>query len=110
MKINELVEAAHKHAVSHGFWDGEEREKLSIHALIIREVSEATEAVCNGEPDVWFFEGTNEKPCGEAIELADAVIRICDYFGHQGWDLEGIIKQKMAYNATRGHKHGKING
>ena len=46
------------------------------------------------------------KPEGEAVELADAVIRVMDYFGRQGWDLEAVIALKLAYNATRGHRHG----
>lgn len=46
------------------------------------------------------------KPEGEAAELADVIIRIGDYFGHKGWDLEAVVKLKMNYNRTRGHKHG----
>lgn len=46
------------------------------------------------------------KPEGHAVELADALIRALDYFGAKGWDLEEIVKAKMAYNATRSHRHG----
>ena len=46
------------------------------------------------------------KPEGELIELADAVIRIFDYAGAKGWDLEEAIKLKMTYNKTRSHRHG----
>jgi hypothetical protein len=46
------------------------------------------------------------KPEGEAVELADAVIRIGDYFAMRGWDLEAVVKLKMNYNATRPHRHG----
>lgn len=109
MNISELIEAAHEHAVAKGFWEGGEREKLSIHALIIREISEATEAVCHGLPDCAIDVETG-KPEGELVELADAVIRIADYCGRMDWDLEDAIKAKMEYNATRGYKHGKING
>lgn len=41
------------------------------------------------------------KPEGEAIELADVLIRIGDYFGRKGWDLEQAVKIKLAYNRTR---------
>lgn len=47
-----------------------------------------------------------KKPEGELIELADAVIRIADWCGKNGWDLEAAINAKMAYNKTRGHRHG----
>lgn len=46
------------------------------------------------------------KPEGEAVELADAVIRVMGYFAKNGWDLEDTILRKLAYNATRGHRHG----
>jgi hypothetical protein len=46
------------------------------------------------------------KPEGEATELADTVIRIADWFGRNGWDLEAVVKAKMDYNATRGIRHG----
>lgn len=46
------------------------------------------------------------KPEGEAIELADSVIRIMDYFAHRGWDLEEAIRIKHGYNMTRPYRHG----
>lgn len=47
------------------------------------------------------------KPEGVPSELADAVIRVLDFCGAEGIDLAGIIEEKLAYNATRGYKHGK---
>jgi len=47
------------------------------------------------------------KPEGHAVELADAMIRIADWFGRHGWDLEEIIRIKMEYNETRPYRHGK---
>ena len=35
------------------------------------------------------------------VELADAVIRICDLAGGKGYDLGGAIAEKLAYNAQR---------
>ena len=35
------------------------------------------------------------------LELADAVIRIFDYAGGFGYDIEGAIFDKLAYNAKR---------
>lgn len=48
----------------------------------------------------------SKKPEGIAIELADAVIRILDYCGHAGIDIENAVKIKHEYNKTRPYKHG----
>ena len=98
------------------------RRPAEIHALVTTEVAEATEAVRSDDPPVFQLQGgmkcTPEfaaahngwnpegKPEGEAIELADAVIRIMDYFGHKGWDLDETIRLKVQYNNTRSHRHG----
>ena len=40
------------------------------------------------------------------VELADALIRIFDYAGAFGYDLQGAFDEKMAFNAVReDHKH-----
>ena len=96
--------------------------------LIVSEIAEATEEARKGTPPVYVIqndmvipiesvsfesfemrEGDKvrmQKPEGELIELADAIIRICDYAGSRGWDLEIAVAAKMAYNATRSHMHG----
>lgn len=51
----------------------------------------------------------NRKPEGFAVELADCVIRILDTCEFLGIDLQPVIEEKMAYNATRPHKHGRVN-
>ena len=35
------------------------------------------------------------------VEMADAAIRIADYCGKFGYDLEGAIKEKLEYNRHR---------
>lgn len=111
---------AHGMAKSKGWWEPEVAKRpLECHALMVSEICEAMEAwrakkppfykafsdfeVLPGEPDFEIFDG---KPEGEAIELADAVIRIMDYFGHKGWSLAEMIVMKHAYNAGREKMHG----
>jgi hypothetical protein len=56
------------------------------------------------------YEKRNEKgqpkPEGFPYELADAVIRIMHWFGSQDLDLAVLIKNKLAYNLGRPHRHG----
>lgn len=68
---------------------------LSKLALIITEVGEAVET--------FFCDGEDNLP----EELADAVIRICDLAGGEGFDLEREIEAKMAKNKDRPAMHGK---
>lgn len=46
------------------------------------------------------------KPCGIPSELADLLIRTCTIAGKYGIDLEQAVREKMAYNKTRPHRHG----
>lgn len=46
------------------------------------------------------------KPDGVAAELADVVIRALDTAAMLGINLESVILEKLAYNATRGKHHG----
>lgn len=102
MKLNELAEKAHDRAKRSGWWNPG-KSAPEVHMLIVTEIAEATEAVRVNDNPLFFVNG---KPEGEAVELVDAIIRIADYFGHKGWNLEEIIKTKMAYNETRSHRHG----
>lgn len=124
MKISELVKTAHEAAKLKGWWE-KPKNPLECHMLMVSELSEATEEARKNSPPVYYntstgvitpkdtagamhvYEGENKlKPEGELIELADTVIRIADYCGFKGWNLEKAIKQKMTYNETRSHRHG----
>lgn len=48
----------------------------------------------------------SKKPEGVAVELADCVIRILDYCGRVGIDIEEAIRIKHEYNKTRPYRHG----
>lgn len=77
--------------------------KLSKLALIHSEVSEAVEAIRKKLNDDKLTDMS-----GEAVELADVVIRILDYCGRYNIPLGEAIKRKREYNLTRPYKHGKL--
>jgi len=93
MTIDQLVREAHTTAIDKGWWIFP-RTDLEIHALIHSEIAEATEAV------------REKGEYAHMEELADAVIRIADFFGKKGWDLTTALGMKMAYNRTRPFRHG----
>ena len=64
--------------------------------LIHSEISEAMEGHRKGLQD----DKLPHRPMIE-VELADAVIRICDLAGALNLDLGGAITEKLAYNANR---------
>ena len=103
--------------------------------LCVSELSEALEEYRSGRPVEWYAceevksekthacnpkdeydctEYGNEamcryrgrKPEGIGTELADCIIRILDYCGHAGIDIDGIMARKMEYNKSRPYRHG----
>lgn len=102
--LYKLAKEIHENAVAHGWWN-EPRNLLEIVALCHSELSEAVEEYRAGRPMVWANVGG--KPEGIAVEMADCLIRILDWFGHEGLDVDEIVRQKMAYNRGRPYKHGK---
>ena len=64
--------------------------------LIVSEVAESMEGARKGLMDDHLPHRTMEE-----VELADALIRIFDYCGGFGFDLQGAFDEKMAYNKTR---------
>lgn len=92
----------YKNAVEHGFWKGEVNDGERM-ALIHAEISEALEALRDGNPSSnKIIEFTNLEE-----ELADAVIRIMDYAFGKDLDIAGAILAKLEYNKSREFMHGK---
>lgn len=132
--LNEFARDVHENAVAHGWWETE-REFGTIIALCHSELSEALEEHRSGRPMIYCGSESKEcetaptpdtvevggksfktpcvscnlehkKPEGVAIELADCIIRILDYCGHAGIDIEEAIRIKHEYNKTRPYRHG----
>lgn len=73
-----------------------DRNKGELLALVHSEISEALEAERKNLMDDKLLHRR-----GAEVELADAVIRILDYCAAHGYDLDGTIADKRAYNALR---------
>lgn len=72
------------------------RNKGELLMLIVSEIAEAME----GERKNLMDDHLPHRRMAE-VELADALIRIFDYAGAYGYDLDGAIAEKRAYNAQR---------
>lgn len=128
MNINEFAKGVHANACEKGWWD-DERSFGDIIALCHSELSEALEEYRNGRPMVYCvnpdceilrernttedtcckvcgFQAGKAKPEGIAVELCDCIIRILDYLGKEGIDVEAVLAEKHAYNTTRPYRHG----
>lgn len=103
--INEVAKEIHENAVARGWWD-EERGFPEVLALIHSEVSEALEEYRNGHGATEIYFGDNGKPEGIPTELADVIIRVLDYCGYAGIDIDAAISQKHEYNKSRPYRHG----
>ena len=109
MDIRDMQNNAHATACAKNWWL---RENLADPnciaaklALIHSEVSEALECVRNDDLSP-RHDALTGKPEGLPSELADIVIRVADLCGALNIDLDAAVKEKMAFNTTRTHRHG----
>ena len=73
-----------------------DRNKGELIALMHSELSECLEGVRKNLKDDKLPHRSMEE-----VELADLLIRVFDYAGNWGLDLEGAYQEKRAYNMTR---------
>ena len=102
---NFLVCKCHHASKSAGWWNdlrtGEEiiQRPHIIGEKLMLVVSEIAEAMEGHRKDLMDDKLPHRKMI--EVELADAVIRICDLAGAIGLDLGGAIAEKMAFNKIR---------
>lgn len=98
--LNELAKDCH--AANQHWWHdprtGErlQRNKGEMLMLMVSEISEAME----GERKNLMDDHLPHRRMAE-VELADVLIRLFDYAGAYGYDLDGAVAEKRAYNANR---------
>ncbi len=102
--IKALTDDCHAASTKAGWWTdlhtGEnmrgKRNKPEMLMLMVSELAEAMEGL---RKDLMDDKIPSRKM--EEVELADCIIRICDYAGAHDLDLAGAISDKMAFNAVR---------
>lgn len=99
-----------------------------IVALCHSELSEALEEYRDGMPMAYQVDGKryypalnrtepntvedvckwrdDKKPEGVAVEMLDCMIRILDWCGHEGIDVDTLMEKKAMYNKNRPYRHG----
>lgn len=125
-KLNELAELCHTSAQEKGWYD-EPNARTPAEALLLihSEVSEIVEELRTEQPNgKIYFKGSiaeehrnlgtaqelaacGYKPDGEAMEVADVLIRLLDYAHWRGINVEAAVEIKMIFNSTRPKRHGK---
>lgn len=94
MKMTEFSTDIHRNAVDHGWWEGP-RTCGEIIALCHSELSEALEEYRAGRGMFWHGDGG--KPEGFAVELADCIIRILDWFGKEELDADRLLTEARTF-------------
>jgi NTP pyrophosphatase (non-canonical NTP hydrolase) len=119
MPLHDLAKEIARINRANGWFEG----RRSINdelMLIVGEVAEAHEEDRKGKgPGQRYYshlgvartsahneeQGLN-KPEGIPSEMADILIRVLDFCWRYNIDIDAVVEEKLAYNATRGYRHG----
>jgi hypothetical protein len=102
MKTNFNELAAEIHSANHQWWHDPvtgarlQRNKGELLMLVVSEIAEAME----GERKDLMDDHLPHRKMAE-VEFADTLIRILDYAGAYGFDLDGAVAEKREYNKHR---------
>jgi NTP pyrophosphatase (non-canonical NTP hydrolase) len=101
-------------------WYNVDRSVSDELMLIVGEVAEAHEEDRKGRgPGDHYYRGPAgglsmlsrdedglNKPEGIPSEMADILIRVLDFCWRYNIDIDDVVAEKLAFNATRGERHG----
>lgn len=105
LSINDIMSDGFQTIKDKGFYV-EEQDFLSSLMMVCEELGEACSAYRNGKSFLSIETSEGGKPEGIAVELGDAITRICVIAEKYGMPLPRAIRDKMAYNKKRAFKFG----